>query len=134
MKVRVAYMKDKFNNIMLKFKYWLIEKLGGYTKQQIVVDKPLVKVEATQNCAIHIDKRIALSDSYTGRIEAMEWTQRQMADELVNHLLKERAIVFTIDENINKTEAIMRAELRYVPGRDTSLINMVRTQRNPFFY
>lgn len=127
-------MKDKFNNIMLKFKYWLIERLGGYTKQQIIVDKPPIKVEATQNCAIHIDKRIALNDSYAGRTEAMEWTQRQMADELVSRLLKERAIVFTVNENINKTEAIMRAELRYVPGRDTSLISMVRTQRNPFSY
>lgn len=110
-------------DLLERLRLWLIKKLGGYDRQQIIttrhymVRRPVRVKRVVAAISVSYPQVCDLSRAE----EAWKCTYRQLAADLARQLIQERAVVIRRTDDIIHGNVVLRASVTVIDGRDAAL-------------
>ena len=111
-------MKELF----LKIRHWLIQKLGGYTEQQVIIQRHNVINASVRNKPSHVLAEVRVDNNYRVPVaRAFEYTKQEMRERLAEELIKKRLARFSSETDPVLNVTVFRAELFVMDPHDATI-------------
>lgn len=110
-------------NILWRIRSWLIQKLGGYDRQQICTTRISHKIVNLKPVRVRQEVRISrdcIQNADYFRDEVLH-ARNSMAYMIASEMLRRDLILFQSQEAIERDEVVLRATVFLVSARDASM-------------
>ena len=111
-------------NILWRIRCWLIRKLGGYDRQQIIIERVFNTTVSARPARIVKELRLSAGSSP----EQYNHAKRYLADGLAAELLRRDMIQFESRRNENDfiaCETVLRGTVYLVPPRAAAFLDVL---------
>ena len=118
-----------------KLRCWLICRLGGYTRQQ-VISEPHIHYVTRDICPVEFGG-MAEIDPYTTQYRSdlsqrvVQFAMDQVAHEIAKELMKHRAINFSMLTYTLTNRVILRGTVLVMPGKEASFFQYYKPVQRP---
>ena len=112
--------------LILKFKHWLIKKLGGYTEQQVINQRIDVHSHKFQPVVLRAETHVGLFGPCLDSAAAFDVIRNETVYKLAREIIDKKLCNFECAEDPIQNECVYRAEIFLIHPHDAALGSLTR--------
>lgn len=117
--------------LILKFKHWLIKKLGGYTEQQVINQRIDVHSHQFQPVVLRANTRMDLRLLLNGNVPKQDICDRiiqELGRKLADEIIEKRLFVIDSEDDHYSNARIYQAEIFLIHPHDAAMGSLTRRE------
>lgn len=110
-------------NLIIKIKYWLIKKLGGYTEQNAIYHKVEMRTHKITPVTLRTEIRVDpyMLSAVLSETNFYDRFKRELVYKLADKIVEENLATISCTDYIERCEQIYRAELCIIHPHDAAM-------------